>query len=143
MGVYSRERYQMMQEYWCPVAVDLSASATDPVWVMDAAAMLSVDGDIIITDFISLAATEAVGDATTPGVVSLEYGGSEKATISWDNKVIGTVLKASMTNLEVEAGTMIELIHKTQASGGTTTGIVYMGFTYVICAGQDYDQLGT
>ena len=143
MGIYSDSKHSEMKFFWCPIQIDLSVAAIDPVLVINAAAGLSTGGNITIVNFLGYAGAEAVGNATTKAVSSLEYGGVEKATITWVTSAIGSVIKSNVVNFDITTAAMLEFIHKTAAVGGTTTGLVYLGISYVITPGYDYDQVGT
>lgn len=93
--------------------------------------------------------TEIVGDATTEAVVALDYrpaqgsdtGRVEKATLSFSGGTIGSavgdviyVVDANDNSVfdpfTVNVGQSIVFEHKTQASGGTTTGQGHYFVTY-------------
>jgi uncharacterized protein (DUF2126 family) len=118
-----------------PVAIDLSASAADKfTWIMPTGKAIHVK------NFTFIAATEVVGDATTAAVVSLDHTPSgdsraEKCTVTPDNVAIGVEVQpgtafTAATEFDVVAGDTLIVEHKTQASGGTTTGAGYAVIYY-------------
>lgn len=116
----------MIQSYVADTVIDFSAS-TGSVFKIDAPRA----GKLLIAQSF-LVFEEAVGDATTQGVGSLEVGGTEVAsydtlgTEAVDDSATwtpdGTVATAANPYAFFSAGDVIDVQLKTQASGGTTTG---------------------
>lgn len=106
--------------------IDFSAS-TGSVYKLDAPRA----GKLLI-DQCWITFEEAVGDATTQGVASIEVGGTEVATYdtlgteaiddSAEFTPDGTVATTANPMAPIASGDVIDVKLKTQASGGTTTG---------------------
>lgn len=121
---YGTGHLQVLNSSWIvTTAEDLSAAAADHASVF-------FGTKVRIAGF-GFETTEAVGDATTAAVVSLDHiatDGStrtEKATLTLDNFAIGGVRRvthSAFTPFVVNPGERIVFEHKTAASGGTTTG---------------------
>lgn len=103
-------------------AADISQAADTTNWTgeMPQAGILRIDETV-------LRWTEATGtQSSTQGVVSIEVAGTEVATLTANiSDGIGetqTFTAASDEYIEFSAADDIEVITKTQASGGTTVG---------------------
>ena len=108
--------------------VDISAAADTSAFTMDAP-----KAGYLVIDQCFARAEEATGSQTSAqGVVSIEVGGTEVATLTADQSqsighvqtftVDGTNATAKNPVYKFAAGDTIEAVTKTQASGGTVTG---------------------
>lgn len=107
--------------------IDLSDADDTTAYLFDAPRA----GKILLNESFAVAVNEAMGTmSTTPGVGSIEIGGTEYATIvvtaSDAEGTSYTLTEAAAVGddgaVYVDAGDSIEFITKTQAAGGTIIG---------------------